>query len=58
MYPGEARLRNLTYCAPLFVDVKEEVLKVTEDEQVQSARVARSRLCDGAWVGYEARARG
>jgi len=26
MYPGEARLRNLTYCAPLFVDVKEETI--------------------------------
>lgn len=27
LYPGEARLRNLTYCAPLFVDVKEESIK-------------------------------
>eukprot|EP00658_Telonema_sp_P-2_P007615 TRINITY_DN12843_c0_g2_i1.p1 TRINITY_DN12843_c0_g2~~TRINITY_DN12843_c0_g2_i1.p1 ORF type:complete len:1103 (-),score=321.06 TRINITY_DN12843_c0_g2_i1:453-3761(-) len=27
MFPGEARLRNLTYCAPMFVDVKEELIK-------------------------------
>jgi len=28
---GDARLRNLTYCAPLFVDVKETTLEIDDD---------------------------
>jgi len=35
LFPGEARLRNLTYCAPLFVDVREQTIE-TEDNGEES----------------------
>jgi len=37
LFPGEARLRNLTYCAPLFVDVREQTIETDSngEEQVQ-----------------------
>jgi len=31
MFPQEARLRNLTYAAPLYIDVKKRILFAPED---------------------------
>ena len=34
MMPNEARLRNLTYCAPLYVDITKTVMHPDEKEKV------------------------
>jgi len=36
MYPNEARLRNLTYSAPLYVDIKLTSIKSTDNQEIQS----------------------
>lgn len=35
MFPNEARLRNLTYTAPFFVDMKKEVRRMLSDDSFQ-----------------------
>ena len=37
MFPQEARLRNLTYSAPLYVDVRKKVLVATGSEDLVEA---------------------
>ena len=36
IFPNEARLRNLTYAAPLFVDIKKSVLRSGEDTPIET----------------------
>lgn len=35
MFPNEARLRNLTYAAPLYIDIKKRLLEVEGDEETE-----------------------
>jgi DNA-directed RNA polymerase II subunit RPB2 len=39
MYPNEARLRNLTYAAPLFCDIEFSQYEVEKDDQVKRERL-------------------
>lgn len=35
MFPNEARLRNLTYAAPLYIDIKKRLLEVDGDDETE-----------------------
>lgn len=35
MFPNEARLRNLTYAAPLYIDMKKRMFELDGDEEIE-----------------------
>lgn len=35
MFPNEARLRNLTYAAPLYIDMKKRMIEIDGDEEIE-----------------------
>ena len=47
LFPREARLRNLTYCAPVFVDVtKKEILRFSDGHSEEAETKDNVYLCD------------
>lgn len=45
MFPNEARLRNLTYSAPLYVDITTRVIENDEAHEEVEQKVLLGRVC-------------
>lgn len=44
MYPNEARLRNLTYSAPLYVDITSTTLSATDGQDIESEKRTNKKV--------------
>jgi DNA-directed RNA polymerase II subunit RPB2 len=45
IFPNEARLRNITYSAPLYVDVHTTVIENDEEQEEVAQKLILGRVC-------------